>query len=210
LADGTKKRFLMMPRHFLLLGLAILTGLGAVLATQIFVPPYKYQGSLYDPPLPAKDFVLPDQRGNPFQLSEQQGRVVLLFFGYINCPDVCPITLTEFRQIKSMLGERAERVDFVFITVDPERDTPERIAAHLQNFDPTFIGLTGELADLEAVWDSYGVFQAKVDVGSAAGYLVDHTSRVYAIDAAGDLRLTYSFGTGSQVMAEDIYHLLEE
>lgn len=200
----------MMPRHYLLLGLAILTGLGAVLATQIFIPPYQYQGSLFDPPLPAKDFELIDQNGNPFRLSEQQGKVVLLFFGYINCPDVCPITMSEYRQIKSMLAERAERVEFVFITVDPDRDTPERIGAYLQNFDPAFIGLTGEQADLEAVWEAYGVFQAKVEVGSAAGYLVDHSSRVYTIDAAGNLRLTYSFGTGSQTMAEDIYQLLAE
>ncbi len=97
----------------------------------------------------------------PFQLSDQQGKIVLIFFGYTNCPDVCPITLSEFKRIKAMLGDKADRVRFVYITVDPERDTVERINTFLQNFDPTFTGLTAEQGNAGARLESIRRLPAK-------------------------------------------------
>jgi len=200
----------MQTRHYMLLGLGVLIGLVAIVGFQFFAQLYEFQGSLIDPPIPAADFELTDQHGDTFKLSNHNGEVVLIFFGYTNCPDVCPVTLSEFKQVKAQLGEKAEEVQFVYITVDPERDTVQRMKDHLENFDPTFVGLTGDTPDLEPVLKAYGVYAAKVDSGSAAGYLVDHTARVYAIDVNGNLRLTYPFETGSDALAADIQFLVDE
>ncbi|MDD2694806.1 MAG: SCO family protein [Anaerolineales bacterium] len=170
--------------------------------------PYRFRGSLIDPPAPAADFELLDQNEQPWRLSAQRGKIVLLFFGYTYCPDVCPITLTEFKRIGEALGEQAGEVRFVFITIDPQRDTPARLGAHLGRFDPGIIGLTGEPAALQAVWGAYGVYQKSQERGSAGGYLVDHTSRVYLIDASGNWRLTYPFEIGAEAITADIRHLL--
>jgi len=169
---------------------------------------YTFQGSLIEPAVPAPQFELTDMNGNLFQLSQLEDQVVVMFFGYTSCPDVCPVTLTEFLQIRSKLGPAAEQVSFVFVTVDPERDTPERMRKYLTNFDPEIIGLTGERSDLEPVWADYGVYQARAEGSSDGNYLVDHSSRVYVIDRAGNLRLTYLFGTESELITEDIRHLV--
>lgn len=197
-------------RNYLILGIAVLVGLVAAVATQVWEEPYTFKGSLIEPPIKADDFNLNDQHGHPFRLSDQRGEVVLIFFGYTHCPDVCPVTLADFSQIKEQLGEEAKRVNFLFVTVDPERDTPERIAKHLANFDTDFVGLTGDAEELAQVWGAYGVYAEKANAGSASGYLVDHSARVYAIDVNGNLRLTYAFGTESRAMAQDVVHLLEE
>jgi protein SCO1/2 len=177
---------------------------------KVFAQPYAYQGSLIDPPVPAAEIENPDQYGNPFRLSEQRGKVVLLAFGYTNCPDVCPTTLAQFKQIKERLGDRAEQIRFVFVTVDPERDTQERVRLYLDNFDPSFVGLSGDRSDLETIWQDYFVYQAKQDTGSAAGYVVDHTSRVYAIDKEGNLRMTYPFEAEQGAILDDVRHLIQE
>lgn len=189
----------------------IFIGLALVLAAwNYFQGSYTYQGSLIDPPMPAADFELTDQNGTTFRLSEQQGKVVLIFFGYTHCPDVCPVTLAEFSQIKKRLGDLAGNVEFVFITVDPERDTQEQIKKYVANFDPQFIGLTGSQAQMEPIWKDYFIYQQKQESGSAAGYLVDHTARVYAIDAQGNLRLTYPFGMETTKLVQDVEHLVRE
>lgn len=170
--------------------------------------PYTFQGSLIDPPVKAPQFKLSEVNGEQFQLSDLDGQVVIMFFGYTSCPDVCPVTLTDFLQIRSKLGDKADKVSFVFITVDPERDTAERMKKYLTNFDPEIIGLTGERSELEAVWAKYGVYAAKVEGGSGENYLMDHSSRIYVIDPQGNLLLTYLFGTDYQVIAEDVRYLV--
>ena len=119
-----------------------------------------FRGNALDSPVAAPDFALTDQHGQPFRLSEQRGNVVILFFGYASCPDVCPTTLGMWRRVQTELGDDAQRVRFVFVTVDPERDTQERLREHLTIFSPDFIGLTGTPADLEPVYQAYGVYQA--------------------------------------------------
>jgi protein SCO1 len=204
----------MKSRHFFILGLALALGASALVGGLFFSSPYKMQGSLIDPPLAIGDFELTDQHGEPFRLSSlvdsetEDIRAVLVFFGYVHCPDVCPLTLVEFMQVKERLGDQSQHVRFVFITVDPERDTPERLQRHLANYDPTFIGLTGDEEELQTVWDQFFVSRIRQDVGSASGYLVDHTTRIYVIDGEGNLGLTFGFGEGTDVIAQDLRYII--
>jgi protein SCO1/2 len=198
----------MRPRNLLIFGFALLIGLVAVFLLLGPTRQYTFQGSLIDPPVAAPLFELADVNGQRFQLSDLDGQVVIMFFGYTSCPDVCPVTLSDFLRIREQLGSRAENVSFVFVTVDPERDTAERMKKYLTNFDPEIIGLTGTRAELEQVWASYGVFEAKLEGSSDVNYLVDHSSRIYVIDDGGNLLLTYLFGTENKLIAEDVRHLV--
>jgi protein SCO1/2 len=198
-----------MKSKYIILGLGVLLGVALMITGWQYIRlPYTFRGSLIDPPVPAADFELTDQNGQIFRLSEQKGQIVLLFFGYTHCPDVCPLTLSDFKQIKSDLRDQADRVRFVFVTVDPDRDTIEVLGKYMLNFDPDFIGLTADRAILEGVWKDYGVYQAKQEVGSAAGYLVDHTARTYLIDQQGNWRLTYPFEMEYADISKDILYLL--
>ncbi len=198
------KKLLLQTLIGLTLGLAIVVGVS------YFTQPYTYQGSLIDPPAPASDFTLSANAGTTFQLSEQHGKTVLVFFGYTHCPDVCPTTLYDFKQIKALLGNQADAIRFVFITVDPERDIIEMLGEFVTAFDSEFIALSGTLDELQPVYAAYGVYRQKNDVGSAAGYLMDHTARVYVIDPNGNLRLTFPFGMAPEAMAQDLAHLMKE
>jgi protein SCO1/2 len=152
-------------------------------------------GTLLDPPKEVGDFTLTDQDGQPFRLSDLHGRVALLFFGYTNCPDICPTTLAEFKRVKALLGDDAGRVAFVFVSVDGARDTPERLAAYVRAFDPQFIGLTGDDATLRPIARDFGVFYQRVNYESDTNYLVDHTASTFVVDQQGRLRLVFPYGT---------------
>ena len=198
-----------MKSYGVWLALGLLAGL-LVVGGLVLTRPYAYNGSMIDPPVPAPDFTLQQAGGGEYRLSDQRGKLVVMFFGYTTCPDVCPATLAEMKQVRASLMDKDEQVEYVFVTVDPERDTPERMQQYLAGFDSTFVGLSAPLADLEPVYAGYGVFRAVQEGNSAAGYLVDHTSRVYVIDAQGGLRLTYTFGTPPEDMAADLRQLLKE
>ncbi|MCP4537913.1 MAG: SCO family protein [Chloroflexi bacterium] len=173
-------------------------------------PPLSFRGNELSSPIEATDFTLTDQHGQPFRLSEQQGQVVLLFFGYASCPDVCPTTLGIWKQAYAELGDDAERVRFVFVTVDPERDTQERMKVHLALFNPNFIGLTGTPEELEPVYQVYGVVHEKQPMpDSGLGYQVTHTASAYLIDADGYWRVRHLFGTPAEDLAHDIRQLLQ-
>ncbi len=169
----------------------------------------EWRGTLRDTVEPAPDFILLDQHGRPFRLGDQRGQVVLLFFGYTQCPDVCPTTLATWKQVEEALGEDAGRVRFVFVTVDAERDTQERLAAHVSAFSPNFLGLRGTDAELEAVYQDYGVVHEKEEApGSAAGYTISHSASIQVIDADGRWRERFTFGTPAEDMVHDIKLLL--
>lgn len=195
------------PLFYALYGLAALALI--TLGWRIFAGPYKFKGSQIDPPVPAADFTLTDQNSQAFRLSEQRGKVALIFFGYTNCPDVCPITLATYTKIRARLGDEADKVRFIFITVDPERDTVEQIRSHLGNFDPALIGLTGSREELESVWKNYGVFQSQHGAEGVEHYDVDHSSRIYAIDPQGNWRLTYPAEMDYETIAKDVEHLID-
>jgi len=186
--------------------------IGFILVIAVVLPNQEHQfgGSHFDPPAISPDFSLPDTEGNIFSLSENKDRVVLMFFGYTSCPDVCPATLSDFKEVHRLLGERASQVRLVFITVDPERDTPERLRRYLGLFDSEIIGLTATPEQLEPVWKAYGVSVIKTEADNPEGYFIDHSSRIYAIDKKRNLRVTYPFGTQSEVIAADIRYLLNE
>lgn len=197
----------MKPVHYILVGVVMLAALAGGYGL-LAMRPHQYHGSLIEPAQVAPEISLAKADGTAFRLSEQQGKVVLIFFGYTHCPDVCPLTLGEFKQIKESLGSRAADVEFVFITVDPEQDTPQIMADHTARFDPEFIGLSGSQADLEPVWKSYGVYHQKVP--ASVGYMMDHSAFTYVVDRQGSLRLTYSFGTPVEDLLSDVEALLKE
>ena len=205
----------MKASHLFFLGIGMALVLTTLVGALLLRQPYQYQGSVIDPAIPAADITLVDQFGEPFQLSQQFTReggrkAALIFFGYVHCPDVCPVTLSEYRQVKAELKELSDQLAFIFITVDPERDTPETLRKHLANFDPAFIGLTGDRPVLEQVWKDFNIIVVQNPPTEAGGYLVDHTARVYVVDHNGDLRMTYPFGSGAKVISEDMRHLLVE
>ncbi len=168
-----------------------------------------FKGQVRQPVKPAPDFTLTDQHGRAFRMSEQKGNVALLYFGYTYCPDVCPTTLGDFKRLHKLLGEKADRVKFVFVTADPERDKPERLKKYLEIFNPDFLGLVGTDAELQDVYSKYDIYVKKEAAeGSAADYLVSHTASVSLIDPDGNLRLIYDFGTSAEDMAADIEKLL--
>ncbi len=190
----------------IVVGLMLVLILGYIAGQSSLFRPYTYKGHELQPVKAAPDFQLVDQNGHPFTLSSLRGRTVMMFFGYTYCPDACPATLTKFRQIRQQLGSDADKVAFVFVTVDPERDTPARLKEYLQNVDPTFIGLTGDKAVLEKVWKDYGVYAEKepAPTGSAVGYYMAHSSFTYLIDGNGNLRLVFPFDATAQDMTSDL------
>ena len=181
-----------------------------ILTVGIFTSQYVYQGSLIEPPSPAPDFELTAADGKLFRLADQRGRIVLLYFGYTFCPDVCPTTLYDLTLVKKQLGNQAQNIDVAMITVDPKRDERTKLGDYVTTFDPAFYGLTGDRAALEAVWAAYGVYVGINETDGASGYLIDHTARIFVIDQGGNLRLTFPFGMSWEAMAADLEALLSE
>lgn len=183
---------------------------GLILFSQFSANEYQFHGSVIDPPVAAYNFSLTHADGDVFRLSDQQGKVVLLFFGYTHCPDVCPTTLAEYKAIYNALGEKANDVVYVYITVDRLRDTPEVIARYARAFNPEFIGLSGTEEGLAEIYKQYGVFWEIQEAATEEDYLVAHTSIIYVIDKKGYWRLTFPFEMGPDEMTEDVTFLLSE
>ncbi len=195
--------------YYLLFIMTAVIALG-ILIEVVFRRPYSFHGTVINPPLPVTDFSLQTGDDVVFRLSEQKGKIVLLFFGYTSCPDVCPVTLATFKQVYDNLGENSQKVRFVMITADPDRDTPDKVAEYVTRFNSEFIGLSGDMKELDSIWKELGVFVEKQDSGSAAGYLVSHTSSVYVLDPNGSLLMTFPYGTSEIDMANDLSQLLKQ
>lgn len=141
-------------RSFLFLGVGGLVGLVAVILVMlVFAKPYQFNGSLFEPPLSIDDFSISDQHDQTFTLSDHRGQVILIYFGYTACPDVCPTTLVDLKKVYEGLKDDAANLNIVFITVDPERDTSELLREYLARFNPAFIGISGSETDLQPIWD---------------------------------------------------------
>jgi len=198
-----------MDNRKLLIGISLVALVVLVALILILTQEYQFEGAVIDPAQPAPPLDLIDANGQEFDLKKYQGDVVLIFFGYTSCPDVCPTTLSEMKRVEAALGEAAEDVQVVFVTVDPDRDTFEKLDAYVSLFDPSFIGLTGSSEALEKAWKDYGVFR-EIDTESetAAGYLVNHSSRLYLVDPDGKLAVTYSYGTPADTIAKDVNYIL--
>lgn len=162
------------------------------------------------PETPITDFTLQDHNGQPFKLSEHRGKVLLFFFGYTFCPDVCPLTLSTWKRVYDALQADAPNVQFVYVTVDPERDTPEKLKTHLAVFSADFIGLTGSPEALKEVYADFGVYIEKVNIAaSATGYLMNHSTRMFVVDQNGVLRLLIDHDARIEDVVHDIRLLLK-
>ena len=157
----------------------------------------------------AQGFELVDPFVQRRQLSDFKGKVVVVFFGFTQCPDFCPTTLNEWVQVKKSLADKGDLLQPVFITLDPERDTPELLKAYMANFDPSFIALIPTLDQLPALAKQYKIYYKKVETGSAGNYTMDHSAGTYVYDTSGRLRLYARYGLGPQALAQDIGKLLE-
>jgi protein SCO1/2 len=155
-----------------------------------------------------KDFALTDHTGKPRTLADFRGKVVVMFFGYTRCPDVCPSTLAELKQVLGKLGDNASRVQVLFITVDPERDTQALLAQYVPAFDPGFLGLHGDLGATAKVAREFKVFYQKVPGSKPDNYTMDHTAASYVFDAQGRLRLLVKHGSGGEALVQDLKTLL--
>jgi protein SCO1/2 len=199
------KRISYIPLY-ILLGIVTVT----LVLGLIFRKPHTFTGTVISPPLPVTDFALQTQNDQTFRLSDVQGKFVLLFFGYTSCPDVCPTTLATLKQVYEQLGNDAESIAVLMVTADPERDTADKISEYVARFNPKFVGLSGNTSDLAEVYDELGVFVEKQDTGSAAGYLVGHTSSIYVLDPNGALIMTFPFETTVNDIVKDITELLKQ
>ena len=151
---------------------------------------------------------LPDAEGKPRTLADFKGKVVVVFFGFTQCPDVCPTALAEIAEVKKALGADGARVQPVFVTVDPERDTPEVLKAYVGGFGPDFVALRGTLEQTQAAAKEFKVFFAKVPGKTEGSYTMDHTAGSYVFDAQGRIRLFIRHGGGAEAMASDLKQLI--
>lgn len=178
-------------------------------------PAHEFKGSTIDPPLPIPDFDLTAADGQPFHLSDIEGDLALIYFGYTFCPDFCPLTLSKVAEVLTTLETGRDNVQVLFISVDPERDTPDTMRTYLGRYNDrygtNFIGLTGEWEKLEAAMQPFGVYAAKEEAtGSAAGYLVSHTASLFLVSPQREWILHYSFEAEAEDLRSDLAYLLRQ
>jgi protein SCO1/2 len=157
-----------------------------------------------------RDFALTDHTGKPRTLADFRGKVVVLFFGYTHCPDVCPTTLSELVEAKKRLGPDGDKVQVLFVTVDPERDTRELLAQYVPAFDPSFLGLYGNAEALSRTAKEFRIFYQKQPGRTPDAYTMDHSAGTFVFDPEGRLRLYVGYGQGAEVFAHDIALLLKK
>jgi protein SCO1/2 len=158
----------------------------------------------------AKDFQLADHNGQVRSLKDFRGKLVVAFFGYTQCPDVCPTTMAELAEAKKLLGPDGEKVQGIFITVDPQRDTPEVLKAYMSHFDPTFLALRGTPEQLAAMAKDFKVYYKRVEGKTPTSYTMDHTAASLVYDTQGRLRLYARYGGGAPALASDLKLLLNQ
>lgn len=158
----------------------------------------------------ARELSLPDADGKLRTLADFRGKVTLVFFGYTQCPDVCPTTLAELAAVKQALGVDGERVQGVFVSVDPARDTPPVLKAYMASFDPSFVALTGTPEQIKRTAQGFKVFYAQVPGAAEGSYTVDHTAGTYVFDTLGRVRLFVRYGAPADELTHDLKQLLAE
>lgn len=196
-------RFVIAALAIMILATAAALALGSRLGQ-----PAELHGTLLDPPLPAAEFVLATAGGETAGPQDFRGQLVVLFFGFTNCPDVCPMTMHRLATAMEQLGDRADQVQVILVSVDPERDPPDVIDGYARRFDPRFMGVTGTDEELRAVTSAYGIFYARTEVEGETGYTVDHSASTLVLDRNGDLRLIWPFDTEPEAMAHDLRYLI--
>ena len=156
----------------------------------------------------ARSLSLPDQNGQTRTLADFKGKVTVVFFGYTQCPDVCPTTMVELAQVKKSLGKDGDKVQGIFVSIDPERDTPAILKTYMASFDPSFVALRGTPDQTTAAAKEFKVFFAKVPGQQEGSYTMDHTAGSYVVDANGKVRLFERYGVGAEALGSDLKALL--
>ena len=156
----------------------------------------------------ARDFSLTDHNGQLRSLKDLRGKVVVVFFGFTQCPDVCPTSMQELAEVKAALGADGERLQGIFISVDPERDTLELLKAYMENFDPSFLALRPTPEQLPALAKDFKIYYKKVDGTTPTSYSMDHSAGSYLYDPAGRLRVYHRYGSGVAALTDDVRTLL--
>lgn len=184
----------------------------AAVGFKVVGQPAGLYGKVYNPPRKAFDFTLPTGRGETAHLQDYQGRIVLLFFGYTTCPDICPTTLAEIKGALAQLGDGAKNVTVLFITVDPDRDTSERLAEYLGYFhEAGFLGLRGNEAETAAIAYQYGAkFYREENSTTTGGYTMAHTARLFLINRRGEWAMTMEYGTPADQIAANLTYWLAQ
>lgn len=197
-----------MKRTWLLGGGVLLALLIVAFLVFRWLRPPELHGLLLDLEQPAADFTITGAGGQPIRLSDYRGKLVLLYFGYTHCPDACPTTMAETKVAFAELGAKAADVQVIMISIDPKRDTPEALAAYVQQFDPRFLGGTATLDEVTALASAYGVFFEKHAGSVATGYLIDHSAQMLVVDRQGYTRMIFPYGLRGEDMATDLRYLL--
>lgn len=188
---------------------ALALGLGMLVVLWLKIGSSQEDGLLdFDDISIGGDFTLTAQEGQSYTLSEHQGEVRLLFFGFTHCPDICPTTLLELKKVYAQLGSAGEEVITLFVSIDPERDTPELLGDYLGSFDLPVVGLTGSVEEVQQVVNAYAGWFEKVDLDSAAVYTMDHSTRSYLIDREGKVRYIFSYEDSPERIAYIVRKLL--
>lgn len=170
--------------------------------------PPALHGTSVGEPLPAAPLIATGADGNRYELASEKGRFVLLFFGYTHCPDVCPATLADWARAKRALGNKADAVRFVFVSVDPERDTPAVALAYARQFDSTFVGIAPAITELDAIKKGWGIAAFKEPTGTEGGYGIAHPAQAFLLDRQGRVTLVYPPGTKVDDLVSDLKQLL--
>ena len=195
------------PRRTLLKSVAAMLAVAALSACSPDKPQFKsidITGADY-----ANGFSLSDHNGVQRSLQDFKGKVVVVFFGFTQCPDVCPTALAELAEVKRKLGSLGDRLQGIFITVDPERDTEDVLKAYMANFDPSFVALRPTMAQLPEVAKAFKIYYKKSDGKTAGSYTMDHSAGSYVFDPEGRVRLYTRYGSGAEALAADVALLLK-
>lgn len=192
----------------LMTGIALIAGGGSVLTACSEGPPgfksVDLTGADY-----AKDFALTDHNGQPRRLQDFQGKIVVVFFGFTQCPDACPTTMAELAQVKKLLGSQGEKLQVIFVSVDPQRDSQPLLKAYMANFDPAFLALRPTPEQLAAMAKDFKIYYKKVEGTTPDSYSMDHSAGSYIFDTQGRIRLFSRYGAGAEAVAADIGLLLK-
>ncbi|MCO5192026.1 MAG: SCO family protein [Anaerolineae bacterium] len=170
---------------------------------------HTFAGATYTEPIEIPNFTLTGADG-PVSLDDFAGQYVFAYFGYTFCPDVCPATLAELARVREQLGDEADKVQVLMVTVDPERDTPQKTQEYASHFDPSFIGLSGTKAEIDTAAQPFGIYYEKHEGSAESGYLVDHTARAFLIDTEGRARVAYPFEARAEAIVADLQYLFAQ
>ena len=202
-----RRWFVSWPRALVpfLLAALFVVGLGACSGETT----HEFAGAVLESAEPLPDFTLTGANG-PVSLSDFRGQYVFLYFGYMFCPDFCPTTMSKLAKVHRDLGDDAERMQVIMVSVDPERDTPDALAKYAAAFNPTFMGITGSKEEIDRTGEPYGLFYQRNEGSAATGYLVDHSTRTFLIGPDGRALVAYPHDATAEAMVADLQWLLKQ